>query len=171
MRRLRTTVLPIVILCFFVSPSLGARGTADGEDSRPIEITEGRIDYFEGDVTVNGEAAELGMRVVTGDLVETGLGSVADIVFGERNLFRLSEDTSARLTFEPERQGTRLEKGAFSAVFDELVTTGNGTDDRFTLETNTTVAGVRGTTFFVKVESETSTFVCTCHGSLSLRPR
>lgn len=153
-----------------IASTLHARGSDEGVDSQPKEITEGRLDYFEGEVTVNGEAAELGLQVETGDTIATGPSSVADIVFGERNIFRLEENTTARLTLETARQGVRLERGTFAAVFDELVTAGTGEQDGFLLETKTAVAGVRGTTFFVKVESEDSTFICTCHGSLSLDP-
>lgn len=162
----------ILFTIFFVLPHWGiyARGSDEGVDTQPQEITSGRVDYFDGDVTVNGEAAELGLALKTGDTIATGAASAADIVFGERNIFRLEENTTVRLTLETARQGVRLERGTFAAVFDELVTAGSGKNDGFLLETNTAVAAVRGTTFFVKVESEDSTFICTCHGSLSLDP-
>ncbi|MFP4408656.1 MAG: FecR domain-containing protein [Spirochaetaceae bacterium] len=160
----------ILVVSIFLPSSVHARGSDEGVDTQPGEITEGRLDYFEGDVTVNGEAAELGLKVRTGDIVTTGVASVADIIFGERNIFRLQEETSATLTLDPSRQGVRLERGTFAAVFDELVSAGTREEDRFLLETSTAVAGVRGTTFFVKVEHEDSTFVCTCHGSLFLDP-
>lgn len=161
----------MVAFLILSGPELHPRGSDEGEDTQPRAITEGRIDYFEGEVTVNGEPAELGLRVQTGDTVATGEQSVADVVFGEKNIFRLDENTLVRLTFEGNRQGARLERGTFAAVFDELVTAGSGENDGFILETKTAVAGVRGTTFFVKQESEDATFICTCHGSLHMDPR
>lgn len=165
------TIASLATLLLLPGLALHARGSDEGQDSQPKAITEGRVDYFEGEVTVNGEPAELGLRVRTGDTIATGEGSVADVVFGEQNIFRLQENTIARLTLDEARQGVRLERGTFAAVFDELVTAGTGEDDGFLLETDTAVAGVRGTTFFVKVESEDATFICTCHGSLHMDPR
>ena len=174
-KRRRRSAIPIellalTLLLFPAIPSV-AGGSGETTSAEPAAITEGRVDYFEGRVSVNGEDASLGMAVETGDTVTTGVDSVADIVFGQKNLFRLDENTTARLTFSPETQGVRLEKGTFSAVFDELVTASSNGDSRFLLETNTAVAGIRGTTFFVKVESEDSTFICTCHGTLALEPQ
>ncbi len=164
------TAFAILLLTVLIPGISYARGSDEGVDTQPQEITEGRLDYFEGDVTVNGEPAELGLRVQTGDIVTTGPASAADIIFGERNIFRLQEETTARLTLDASRQGVRLDRGTFAAVFDELVSAGTSEEDRFLLETSTAVAGVRGTTFFVKVEREDSTFICTCHGSLHLDP-
>lgn len=161
----------LLALLLLVPAAVMAGGSSEPDPDSSAEITEGRLDYFEGEVSVNGEAAEIGMPVATGDLITTGPASVADVVFGGRNIFRLDEETSARLTLDTARQGVRLERGTFAAVFDELVTTGDSGDARFLLETNVTVAGVRGTTFFVRVESDESTFVCTCHGSLRMDPR
>ncbi|MFP4329179.1 MAG: FecR domain-containing protein [Alkalispirochaetaceae bacterium] len=171
-----TSLIPpgvITVLAWLLLPAtlLSAGGSDEQLAGGAAEVTGGRIDYLEGEVTVNGETAEIGTPVATGDLLVTGAASVADVVFGGQNIFRLDEQTSAHLTLDPGRQGVRLERGAFAAVFDELVTVGDEEESRFLLETRHTVAGVRGTTFFVKVESEDATFVCTCHGSLRLDPR
>jgi hypothetical protein len=170
-RRQVAVVIASALLLLLTAPSLlFAGGSDEGVDTQPQAITEGRVDYFEGEVTVNGEPAQLGLRVETGDTVVTGEDSLAEVVFGEKNIFRLDENTFVRLTFEETRQGARLERGTFAAVFDELVTAGSGEEDGFVLETNTAVAAVRGTTFFVKEEGPDATFICTCHGSLRMDP-
>lgn len=161
-------LLPTLSLLFLALP-LFASGGEEATEVEPIAVS-GRIEYLEGDVSVNGSTVDIGAGVETGDVVTTGAASVAEIVFGGRNVFRLEPDTRAEIAFLEQRQEVSLEAGAFSAVFEDLVTLGDGESDSFRLRTNTAIAGVRGTTFYVKIEDPDSTFICTCHGTLSIDP-
>ncbi|MBI9099981.1 MAG: hypothetical protein JEY91_15980, partial [Spirochaetaceae bacterium] len=57
------------------------------------------------------------------------------------------------------------EKGAFSAVLTKLDKFLNG-EKEFTVSSPSTVAGVRGTVFFMKVEDENNTYLCICNGAI-----
>ena len=60
--------------------------------------------------------------------------------------------------------GSELRQGALTLVLKSLVATATG--DSFLVRTPSAVAGVRGTSFFLKVESPTSTYVCACNGDV-----
>ncbi len=123
-----------------------------------------RIEYLEGVVTVAGSDAFIGMTVEAGQTIITGPDATADIIFGTQNLLRLESDTV--VVFDPETEGFSIEEGTVAAIFDKLQSIGVGPEDTFFVNTPTTVAGVRGTTFFIKIESPESTYLCTCHGIL-----
>ena len=55
--------------------------TSSAADLRPP-----RIEYFEGEVRVDGEEAEFGQVLEVGALVQTGEGSYCEIEFGQRNV-------------------------------------------------------------------------------------
>jgi hypothetical protein len=128
----------------------------------------GEVQFLDGDVRINGRQAVLGQEVSLGDWVETGTDSSVDIVFDGRNIFRLGESTVAVLNLGESRQQVDLRFGTFSAVFDRVRTlSGRGT---FDIQSQTTVAGVRGTSFFMRVVDRATTYVCTCNGILEITP-
>ncbi|MEE8440323.1 MAG: FecR domain-containing protein [Spirochaetia bacterium] len=127
----------------------------------------GIVEFIDGEVTINGMPADFGHVVEFGDWVQTGPDSSVDIVFDRSNIFRLGENTVATIEIGSARQSVNLKFGSFSAVFDRLRTlTGNGT---FDVVTSTTVSGVRGTTFFLRVLDRDTTYVCSCNGTLELQ--
>lgn len=127
------------------------------------------MQFVDGEVRVNGQLAFLGQQVSLGDWVETGRDSAVDIVFDGSNVFRLGASTVAVLNLGESRQQVDLRFGTFSAVFDRVRTlSGRGT---FDVQAPTTVAGVRGTSFFMRVIDRTTTYVCTCNGTLEITPR
>jgi WD40 repeat protein len=132
-------------------------------ESGPV-YTEGEIAYIEGDVILKGEPAEFGATVHSGDTVKTGASSYCDIVFGDENVFRIHENSIAAVDFS--KAEINLNAGSLSAVFNKIAGTGTGGKEAFKIRTPHTVAGVRGTVFFLKVENENSSYVCTCHGSV-----
>lgn len=138
--------------------------TAGGVPEAAPSYTEGEITYLEGDVTLEGNPAEFGMIVRTGETVNTGAGSYCDIVFGDKNVFRVHENTLAIINFS--NAEIDLQAGSLSAVFNKLTGEGAGDGDAFKIRTPHTVAGVRGTVFYLKVEDEDSTYVCTCNGKI-----
>ncbi len=159
------------VLLVVLSPAVAASGNGEQSGNASAEALValyGVMEYLEGEVTVDGEAASIGDRVESGQVVETGPNGVAEIVFDDRNVFQLRENTAIRLNLQGgEVRTAELEKGSFAAVFDRLrQVTG---DTAFEIRTPTAVAGVRGTTFFVRVESAASTYVCTCNGETELQ--
>ena len=85
-------------------------------------------------------------------------------VFGDENVFRIHENSIAAVDFS--KAEINLNAGSLSAVFNKIAGTGTGGKEAFKIRTPHTVAGVRGTVFFLKVENENSSYVCTCHGSV-----
>jgi ferric-dicitrate binding protein FerR (iron transport regulator) len=125
------------------------------------------IVYLEGTVTLNGSPAAVGDTVPAGALVQTGPDSICQIVFNARNIIHLAADTSLRLDPAVVSRGATLQKGTIAMVLRNLAPSRPG-EVKFTIRTSSTVAGVRGTCFLVKVEDDNNTYICCCNGSIHL---
>jgi hypothetical protein len=125
------------------------------------------IIYLEGDVTLDGVPASVGDTVVAGATIRTAADALCQVVFNTRNIVHMTGGTVLR--FDPNQlsRGATLEKGAIAMVLRNLSAV-KGSDIRFSVKTSTTVAGVRGTCFFVKVEDDNNTFICCCNGAVHL---
>lgn len=124
------------------------------------------LSYVEGTVTVDGAPAAVGDQVPYGAVVKTDASSLAEIEFNGRNAVRLSENTT--LVFNPRnlQTGSSLRQGSLVLVLKGLSVGAEG--EKFMVRTPSAVAGVRGTSFFIKVESPTSTYVCSCNGTVQV---
>ena len=123
------------------------------------------IIYVEGDVNMNGSPAAFGDGVQAGALVTTGPGSVCQSVFNSKNIIHMAEGTVLRFDPKALSRGATLQKGAIAMVLRNLQAI-QGSDLRFAIRTSTAVAGVRGTCFFVSVEDENATYICSCNGAI-----
>jgi hypothetical protein len=140
-----------------------AGGAGEGEPVDP----RGIVEYLEGEVLLNGAPAQIGQEVPPGAVVETAERSFCEIVFAGKNIFRIEPSSFARIEIEQERGAIELRRGALAAVFQKLQRiTADG--EGFRLRTPTAVAGIRGTAFYIKVESADSTYICTCNGRTRL---
>lgn len=148
------------------SPGKQAARGAQGRASAGSTFT-GTVEYVEGDVTVNGVATQIGAQVKNGDTITTGNSGVCNIVFLKRNIVQIQSDSIAVLNFGEIGRGIQLESGALAAVLKNLAPT--KTADRFQIDTPTIVAGVRGTSFYVKVLNINSTYFCLCNGAVHLQ--
>ncbi len=159
-------LLPLCLIA--VAPSLfaGGEGESRVEPAEPARSDESaaRIEFLVGEVTVDGDEALIGMSLDPGSTVRTGSDGTVDIVFGSGNALRVSEDTVMVMDLSDPAVGLDIRRGTVSAVFEGLESIGTGPDDTFIVRTPSTVAGVRGTVFFVKIEDPDTTYVCTCHG-------
>ncbi|MGO9309141.1 MAG: FecR domain-containing protein [Spirochaetia bacterium] len=124
------------------------------------------VTYLEGTVTIDGVVASIGDTVPLGSVLTTAAGSLVDIEFNTRNAIRLSENTT--LVFNPNNLqiGSELRQGALTLVLKQL--TVGATGQGFLVRAPSATAGVRGTSFFMKVESPTSTYVCSCNGEVQV---
>jgi hypothetical protein len=110
-----------------------------------------------GDVRINGQPAQQGQEIRSGDTVTTGPGAELVFVIG-RDAYMVREH--ANVSFGAD--ALRIVTGAVLSVF------GKGTPRR--IETPTATIGIRGTGVYV--ESEPSrTYVCTCYGEAELAAR
>jgi len=127
------------------------------------------IVYVEGNVTMNDSMANVGDDVQPGATIRTEPDALCEVVFNQKNIVHITGGTV--LTFDPKvlSRGATLHKGAIGLVLRNLGPfSANPGELRFSIRTSNTVAGVRGTCFFVKIEDENSTYVCCCNGSLHL---
>ncbi|HVO40740.1 MAG TPA: FecR family protein [Spirochaetia bacterium] len=145
-------------LCAVVLVLAGALGFSQG--AAPA------LSYVDGTVTIDGAAASVGDAVRYGAVVRTAAASSAEIEFNGRNAIRLSENTT--LVFNPRnlQTGSELRQGGLAFVLKGLSTATAGPS--FLVRTPSAVAGVRGTSFFMQVESPTSTYVCSCNGAVQV---
>jgi len=152
-----------VVVLISVFLAVGAISFGQAVQSRSSIPT---ITYIEGDVTIDGADAQVGDTVPAGALVATAARSLAEIEFSTRNVIKLAENTV--LVFNPSnlQTGSELRAGALTLVLKNLIAGANG--EGFRVRTPSAVAGVRGTSFFIKVESPTSTYVCACNGDVQV---
>lgn len=128
----------------------------------------GTIVFLEGAIEVNGNPAEIGDEVPADADIQTGAAALAEIQFGSANIIRIEPDSKLKLNFVLE--GTSeltIERGGLSAVLDGLY---HLADDGVSMNvrTQTSLAGIRGTSFYVRVEEPQSTYFCLCNGTLDL---
>lgn len=152
-------------LTFLLVLSLGVFGLfarGGGEVVAGSASQRGEIIYLEGEVSLDGVNGEIGAEVPVGAVVATGADSYCEIVFGGQNIFRVEAETTAKLSIA--EGGIALQSGSLSLILDKLEVLGEGAE--FQVSTPVAVAGVRGTSFYVKMESEDSTYFCVCNGAL-----
>jgi hypothetical protein len=157
----------LTVLALLAVWGVAAARAAGGGEAGPAPAGPPPVVYLEGEVMLDGQQAVLGQKVPPGATLQTGARSYCEIVFGGKNIFRVQEQTLALFDVQAGRGAIDLRQGALAAVFYKLQRLGGG-EEAVRLITPTAVAGVRGTVFFVMVESPTRTYVCTCNGTLRL---
>ena len=152
----RTTIVLMLIL----SVSYGSAFAAD----------KASVVYVDGGVTMNDSPVSVGDEVLPGATIKTEPDAVCQIVFNKKNIVHITGGTVVTLDPKLLSRGATLKKGAIAMVLRNLGPfAGNAGEFKFSIRTTTTVAGVRGTCFFVKVEDDNNTFVCCCNGRLHLQ--
>ncbi len=153
---------PILLALFLPFFTFCAAGPAAAD-------ANGRMIRLEGKVTVDGAAAELNMAVAPGARIITGSGASCEITFNDRNIIRLFENSDMVLDLgRPEKQ-ISLKSGALANVIKKLRGLLPSRTAWFSVETPTAVAGIRGTSFFVKVENDVSSYICCCNGAIEVK--
>ena len=150
------SVLSLLALLSFVAPSLSAA---------PDPSLSGQVVFVDGDVSANGRDVDTGDSLTGPNIIKTGEASTVEILFGGRNIFRLGPKSIVRIDFSELKKTVNLDQGEFTSVLKKLARTAG--DAAFVLKTPTVNAGVRGTSFHVMV-NDNSTYFCTCNGSVML---
>ncbi len=156
--------LLIILLFLLISAVLLTAGGEKDSVSTPDSLS-GVLEYLEGDVFINNVEANFGDTVRDSDTLRTGSDSYCEVVFGERNIFRLEENTIVRIDWA--RSNINITEGSIGAVFTKLDKFLTREKD-FTLTSPSMVAGIRGTVFFIRVEDSRNTYLCLCNGELDL---
>lgn len=127
---------------------------------------KGKIVDMTGDVMLDGKGIELGALVPDGSIIQTDAEGYCEIQFLDSNVIRIFEDSIIRLSFS--KSTVSLEKGAAAAVLRNLSGLIQTMDDVFTIKSGTVVAGIRGTSFYVKHEDADTSYFCLCNGKIHL---
>ena len=122
---------------------------------------EGIMHFLSGKVRVNGEKATVGMVIHKGVTVETGPESVAEIRYGHETSLRIREKSSVKIDRTAKAYRILLAHGTILNLVKR--------NSEFEVRTPNTIAGARGTIFFVHVLDDTSAYICTCNGTVDLR--
>lgn len=110
-----------------------------------------------GALTVGGRAVSVGAELPAGAELRLGGGeAVLELPEAGRVLLK----GPARLTLGAERLS--LTEGGLLSVLDRL-------KGRFAVATPAAVAAVRGTVFYIEARGPDSTYLCLCHGKLTVR--
>lgn len=132
-----------------------------GKDSITVAI-EG----FVGDVKVNGkEITGTGQVLVPGDVIESGKNSTCDVLVNDKNIIRIGADSKAVLHITSKDSFIAIEKGWMAGVTRSKFTS----EGKYSVKTPTVVAGIRGTSFCLKVEDEKNSYFCVCNGTIELK--
>jgi ferric-dicitrate binding protein FerR (iron transport regulator) len=124
----------------------------------PVQI---EVVFIEGEVLINGMEPELGDRLGTQFVVQTGKGARCDIVFNSGNALSVGQNAFADFDFSNQAARVRVDRGGLSSVLKKLTQIAD--TDAFTVQTATAIAGVRGTSFCVWVD-DSSSYICACNG-------
>jgi hypothetical protein len=133
----------------------------------PVTV-EATLTYLEGTVSVDGREALFGQPVSPGALIETGRDSLCELQFGGGNIMHIEEETLVRIDIGKELHSLDLERGGVQAVFNRLTEVSGGKE--FRLSSPTVAAGIRGTVFYIRVEDDSNTYLCTCYGTIAQGP-
>lgn len=156
-----------VVAALFLSASIAwANGTSEKGTPQPTSL-HGVVEYYEGDVTINGSPVDFGQTVKQGDRVQTGANSIVQIVYNQKNIFELQQNTIAIINIGDLVKRIQLRTGTFAGVFADLEALGGATQVQ--VQTPTAVGAVRGTTFFVKVIDPDTTYICDCNGVVEMK--
>ena len=146
---------PLIAAFILLGPALPAQA-----------INNAKLAYLEGTVFANALEAFIGQILPAGSRIKTGAASLCELVFSNRNVIRMGQNTV--LSLDPEAPKTiDLRSGSLALVLKKLDTL-SGAGPKFKVRTPSAAAGVRGTSFFLKVEDPETTYVCCCNGRLSV---
>lgn len=165
MKNLARLVAGLLCGAALAAPMFGGgqgEGTAAQETGGPA-----RLEYAEGTVRVDGQTAQAGQRLTRGQTLSTGPDGAAEVSFGPRNRLRLGPDSRAVFDLEALVRTIELQKGSLGVVARNLNRLAGGALE---IRSPAVTAGVRGTSFFTRVDEGEGTYFCTCNGTVHLQP-
>ena len=142
----------------------------------PVFSADGRVEYVEGEVWIERDGqrlvADFGDDLDSTDVVTTGANGTAIISVGERAEIKLREDTSVVVSQADGAGDVELRSGGVFARVTRVAGAAVGARPVFSVRTRTTVAGVRGTQFFVAfgqtVDQDPDVWLCVNEGTVEV---
>jgi len=139
---------------------------------KPAQVSalEGKADKSHGE---NGKASPLavGISVAEGDFISTAEESRLELKFADQSVLRIGPKAKVALTAAHFGQGPSKRKMTARLFFGNLwakVTSAISGDQKFQIETENAVAGVRGTTFRVDMRADKSVLVRVYAGAVAV---
>ena len=129
-----------------------------------VESGNGKIIFLVGKVILNNVQAKIGDAIMPDSKIITEENSSCDIVFSDKNIIHIGEKSDVVLNITEKLKKIKLNSGFIVNILKNLEKLANSMLTSYTVETSTAVAGVRGTSFFVKVEDPNNTYICDCNG-------
>jgi hypothetical protein len=126
---------------------------------------DGSINFMVGKVTVNASPAVQGGTVRFGDIIETGDRSMCRVLAAGKNLLAIGPDTRVVYNIRKSDSFLILSRGRLGGLIRNRGAIG---DLRIIMPTTT--ASIRGTIFYMAVESPEKTYTCTCNGHIHYKP-
>ncbi len=120
----------------------------------------GTLRQGSGDVRVNGQSAEAGNTIASGDKVTTGPGGQAVFTLGD-DAFLLRSDGTVTISDGRDGREINLDSGRLLSVFGPK---------RITLKTPLASVGIRGTAVYLE-SHPAQTNICVCYGHAVMIPK
>lgn len=160
-----------------VSPTRSTEAVVVESELPPVEApkyTQAMITFISGEVLValsdDWQESQIGDFLEQDDILRVGEESYCELQFGEVAALRIQDNTEVLLQdvlLNPDesRVGVKLAAGSVLARVSKL--TGN---DKFAVQTESAVCGVRGTEFGVKITEDGSTKLAVKEGKVAVLP-
>ena len=153
--------LILILLLIFLTACTPGENIAGGEKV----AVEGKIIAMEGRVLLNSREAAPGDAVPDKAVITTDETGYCEVTFLESNIIRIFESSIMKISFSEAMLG--VERGTAAAVLRNIASLLR--EDRpFQVESGNVVAGIRGTSFFLKREDTESTYFCLCNGAVEV---
>jgi len=122
------------------------------------------ISAFAGNLIVNGIEGKNGTFIKYGDIIKTGPNSFCEITLNKRSIIRLSQNTVFVFNISDSQNSFELQSGSLTGLTRKKFVK----QDRYLIKTPTGIAAVRGTSYFIHIESPDSSYFCVCNGTITL---
>lgn len=124
-----------------------------------------KISFITGTVLVNGIEARLDQVIGQGDIIETRTQSFCRIIVDDKNIIGMQDDCVLEYKISREDAVLDLKKGFLGIIVKNRKNIGN-----FRVNTPTTTASVRGTSFVIGTETPDKVYTCICNGVIHYHP-
>ncbi len=123
------------------------------------------ISAFAGELTVNGNSPKTGTLLKYGDIIKTGQNSFCEIKLNKLSIIKLSQNTEFVFNISETENSFELHSGSLAGLTRKKFVKQN----QYLIKTPTGIAAIRGTAYFIHIESPDSTYFCVCNGTVAIK--